>query len=122
MFRRVNSYRAERGLAVLTFDTMIARHAREHSVDMAEGRVPVGHDGRSERIRQIGKIIPVERSAEVVALVAGYSDPIEIALEGWIQSQGHRTAMESEATLTGVGIAVADTHYYITQIFVLRKI
>ena len=122
MFQRVNSYRASRGLPVLSFDTLIARHAREHSVDMAAGRVPVGHDGRSERIRKIEKIIPVKRSAEVVALVSGYSDPIEIALDGWIQSQGHREAMESEATLTGVGIAVDDTNYYITQIFVLERI
>jgi uncharacterized protein YkwD len=121
MFRRVNAYRAGRGLPTLAFDTLIARQAREHSVDMANERVPVGHDGRQTRVRRIEQSIPLERSAEIVALVAGYSDPLESALDGWIESEGHRRAMESEADLTGVGIAVDDTHYYITQIFVLKK-
>ena len=121
MFRAVNEYRASQGLTVLQFDTLVARQAREHSVDMANRTVPVGHDGRPTRVRRIQQSIPLDRSAEVVALLSGYSDPVEGALEGWIDSPGHRAAMESEADITGVGIAVDGDDYYITQIFVLRK-
>ncbi|HZW36886.1 MAG TPA: CAP domain-containing protein [Candidatus Deferrimicrobiaceae bacterium] len=122
-FKLVNDHRRTIGLAPLAHDARIAAVARRHSRNMAEGRVPAGHEGFEARQREISKVIPLRGIAENVG-VNDYprSDTVRSAVSGWLGSRGHRSNIEGRYDLTGVGIA-RDAHgvYYYTQIFVRRK-
>jgi uncharacterized protein YkwD len=118
---RVNQYRVQKGLSPLTLDARISQPAREHSRAMASGEVPFSHDGFDQRIETIARSIPYRTAAENVAYNQGYREPVAQAVEGWINSPGHRVNMEGNFDLTGVGVArTADGKYYFTQIFIRR--
>lgn len=123
MLQLVNDHRRTLGLAPLVHDARIAAFARRHSKDMAEGRVPAGHEGFEARQRDLSKVIPMRGIAENVG-VNGYprSDTARAVVAGWLKSRGHRNNIEGRYDLTGVGIAQdARGVYYYTQIFVRRK-
>jgi uncharacterized protein YkwD len=87
---------------------------------MASGRVPLGHSGFQQRVQMIG--IPFRGAAENVAYNMGYSDPAKQAVDGWIKSTGHRTNIEGNFNLTGVGVVRnARGEYYFTQIFIRQR-
>ena len=55
---------------------------------MADEIVPIGHDGFAERERMVQFF---HRSfAENVAYNHNCGDPVEMAVNGWINSPGHR--------------------------------
>ena len=119
---QINQYRASRKLPPLTLDARISEQARGHSQAMASGRVPFSHDGFQQRIATIARTIPYSRAAENVAYNQGYSDPVGQAVQGWLQSTGHRQNIEGSFDLTGIGIAQnAKGEYYFTQIFIRRR-
>jgi uncharacterized protein YkwD len=118
----VNAHRRSRGLPPLAWDARIAEVARRHSRDMAEGRVPFGHEGFEARSEEIGRAIPLRGMAENVGL-NDYPAPRTAlaAVSGWIGSRGHRENIEGRYELTGVGMARdAGGAWYYTQIFVRR--
>lgn len=118
---RVNQYRRQRGLPPLTLDARISQIARQHSADMASGRVSFGHAGFEQRVQTIARSIPYRQAGENVAYNQGYRDSVAQAVEGWINSPGHRASMEGNFQLTGMGIVrTADSKYYFTQIFIRR--
>ena len=117
----VNEYRAKQGLPPLTLDREISEIAREHSQDMAAGQVEFGHGGFEQRVQAIARVIPYRRAAENVAYNQGYQDPGSQAVEGWINSPGHRVNMEGSFDLTGIGVVrTSDGKYYFTQMFIRR--
>lgn len=119
--QQINSHRASRGLAPLTFNATIAAQARTHSRDMAQGRVPFSHNGFDARITEIRKTIVVQNAAENVAFNNGFDDPASEAVRGWLNSPGHLVNIVGDYDLTGIGVdrnAAGD--YYFTQIFVKR--
>ncbi len=119
---QINQYRASRKLAPLTLDSRISVQARAHSQAMASGRTPFSHDGFQQRVQAIARAIPYSRAAENVAYNQGYSDPVRQAVQGWLQSTGHRQNIEGSFDLTGIGIAQnAKGEYYFTQIFIRRR-
>jgi uncharacterized protein YkwD len=121
--RLVNEHRRKTGLAPLAYDARIADVARRHSRDMADGRVPPGHDGFEARQRRISKMMPLKAIAENVG-VNDYprSETARAAVSGWLKSRGHRENIEGGYDLTGVGIARdARGAWYFTQLFVRRK-
>lgn len=118
---QVNAFRAEQNLPPLTLDPRISEIARQHSEDMAAGRVEFGHDRFEARVQTIARAIPYRSAAENVAYNQGYPDPIAQAVQGWIDSPGHRVNMEGQFNLSGVGVTrTADGKYYFTQIFIRR--
>lgn len=118
---RVNAYRTQQNLPPLTLDPRISEVARQHSADMAAGRVAFGHDGFESRVQSIARTIPYRSAAENVAYNQGYRDPVAQAVQGWINSPGHRVNMEGQFNLTGIGVTrTADGKYYFTQIFIRR--
>jgi uncharacterized protein YkwD len=121
--RLVNEYRIARGLARLTYDTAVARVARAHSIDMAAGRVPMGHDGFNRRADAVERIERFDEIAENVALNDYARErTVAIALRGWLGSAHHLENIEGAFTVTGVGVARAhDGTFYYTQIFVARR-
>lgn len=118
---QVNAFRAEQNLPPLTLDPRISEVARQHSEDMAANRVEFGHDGFEGRVQAIARTVPYRSAAENVAYNQGYPDPVAQAVEGWINSPGHRVNMEGQFDLTGIGaFRTPDGKYYFTQIFVRK--
>lgn len=117
--QQVNQYRVERGLVPLVLQESISEQARTHSQEMAATTVPFGHDGFPDRIQAIAKAISLSAAAENVAYNKGYSEPATEAVQGWLNSRGHRQNIEGKYNKTGIGIIKnASGEYYFTQIFV----
>ena len=118
---RINAYRSTQGLPALVLNETISAQARAHSANMAAGRVAFSHDGFDARVAAIATSITVSGAAENVAFNKGFSDPASEAVTGWLNSSGHRTNIEGDYDLTGIGVAQSsDGTYYFTQIFVER--
>lgn len=119
---QVNRYRANQGLSPLSLDSQITEQARIHSRNMASGRVGFSHDGFNGRAQAIAKVIPLSSAAENVAYNQGYSDPATQAVQGWINSSGHRANIVGAYNKTGIGVAKnARGQYYYTQIFIRSR-
>lgn len=119
---QVNQYRQSRNLPPLILDPTISEQSRLHSQAMASGKVPFSHQGFEQRVKSINKVIPYRASSENVAYNMGYRDPGQQAVQGWINSPGHRENMEGSYDLTGIGVAKnAKGEYYFTQIFIRRR-
>jgi uncharacterized protein YkwD len=116
---QVNQYRASRGIPPLSLDSRISEQARNHSQSMASGAVPFSHDGFLVRVQMIARVMPYNKAAENVAYNQGYGDPVTQAVQGWLNSSGHRTNIQDQYNLTGIGIAKnSQGAYYFTQIFI----
>ena len=118
--RFVNEHRADRRLPALKVDTAVAAIARAHSVAMAQGRVPMGHEGFSGRADQVERFLAFREIAENVAM-NDYTPgrTVGVAMEGWLRSQHHLENIEGGFDVTGVGIARAHNGaFYFTQLFV----
>ncbi len=120
--QQVNQYRQSLNLSPLSLDSRISQQARLHSQAMAKGQVPFSHNGFEGRVKAIGQSIPFRTAAENVAYNMGYSDPVRQAVQGWIESPGHRKNMEGKFDLTGIGVTKnAKGEYYLTQLFFKRR-
>jgi len=115
----VNDYRASVGLAALAPDATILEQARGHSDNMMSGAVAFSHDGFEERADAIAEVIPIQSAGENVAYLFGMPDPVTAAVQGWVDSEGHRANLEGDFNLTGLGAAEVGTEIYLTQIFAL---
>lgn len=113
-FDLTNEFRAKHGLPALRWSQQIAEVGREHSKNMAEGRVPFGHARFSSRASRM----PGSRaSAENVAMSSGLDDPGKVAVDGWIKSLGHRKNMLSHFELSGIGVITMRGKTFLTQLF-----
>lgn len=121
-FDQLNKYRASKGLPALTWNATIAEQSRIHSQNMASGKVPFSHDGFQQRVTAIAKTVTYRGAAENVAYNQGFSDPATKAVQGWLKSTGHRTNIEGNYNLSGIGVAKnAKGEYYFTQIFIRSR-
>jgi uncharacterized protein YkwD len=82
-----NNFRRTRGMPELTWNDELYKLAMGHSQNMAEGKVPVGHDGFKDRMNKVP--FHVRSFSENVAYNYNCSDPVETAVVGWINSPGH---------------------------------
>ena len=116
IFKLVNAHRLSIGACELVWNDTIAGQARLHSQDMADGRVPFGHDGAENRWAVIGKTIPWRAAAEVVAL----APTAAVAVNAWIASADHKPYIEGDYILTGIGVVKdkSGRSFYATQIFI----
>jgi uncharacterized protein YkwD len=116
IFNEINSYRVKQGLSPLKLSSVISEEAKTHSRDMAEEKVPFGHDGFYHRVHRLfAKFRPARGAAENVAYV--YEDA-RGAVNLWLHSAGHRKNIMGNFNLTGIGIVHGeDDRVYVTQIF-----
>ncbi len=124
-FAMVNQKRVENGLEPLIWSNEIAAIAREHSRNMARFGF-FSHQGRdnkmvSDRADDAG-LSGWQSIGENIAFNRGYNDPIEKAMQLWLDSPSHRhNLLDSNWQESAVGVAVAeDGSYYFTQVF-LKK-
>lgn len=115
IFKLVNDYRLSVGKAALVWNDLMAGEARTHSQEMADGKVPFGHDGFNDRAARINESIPWSAVAENVAS----SGSAEDAVNAWLQSADHKVNIEGNFDLSGVGVAksASTSVYYFTQMF-----
>ena len=109
----VNSHRTGIGLATLEWNHIIANECRQHSQEMANAHT-INHDGFNERINKIGETISWSWAGENVA----YNYSAQGAVTAWLNSPGHKSNIESNSNLTGVGVAYDGGTIYLTQIFI----
>ena len=124
-FDRLNQVRAEKGLKPLAWSNDLGTIARKHSNNMAEQKF-FGHRGNddkmvSDRADDIG-LKKWRAIGENIAFMRGYQDPVERAVELWLDSPAHRRNLLNGDWREGaVGVAVAsDGSYYFTQVFMKR--
>jgi uncharacterized protein YkwD len=119
---QINNHRASLGLPALTRNATIDGQARIHSQNMANGTVPFSHNGFQQRVQTIAQTIPLRAAAENVSYNQGHSDPVSVAVQGWLNSSGHRANIEDNYNLTGIGIARSSNGaYYFTQMFIRQR-
>lgn len=117
--QQINQLRSGQGLPPLQRNSAMDNQARIHSQNMANGQVPFGHLGFSQRVQATG--ISYTGAAENVAYNQGYSDPATQAVQGWRYSTGHWNNIKGNYNLTGIGVAKnSKGEVYFTQIFILK--
>jgi uncharacterized protein YkwD len=117
----VNEYRTSMGLSPLSWNETIASQCRIHSGNMANGTIPLSHEGFTDRIDIIETSIPVNGAGENVAYNTGYDDPAKIAFNSWTVQTKHLQNLEGDYDLTGIGVRQNDNYeFYFTQIFVRK--
>lgn len=121
VFAGINEQRRLQGLPQLVWSEELAREARAHSQAMAE-RNFFSHDDPvrgsfAQRIQAAG--IACGACGENLFMARGFADPVPVAIEGWMNSPGHRAnILDARFRRTGIGIAqAADGAVYFTQIF-----
>jgi len=116
----INEHRDSIGLTALVTDSFIIEEARNHSINMAKGNTPFGHDGFSERAARIFSALGGEIVGENVA-EGNYPDAWSY-VNSWLNSPSHKENIEKDYNYTGIGVAKSeDNHTYCTQIF-LKKV
>ncbi|CDW73897.1 scp-like extracellular [Stylonychia lemnae] len=112
-----NQFRASHGLPALSWNQQLHDIGQPHNVNMATGKYPVGHEGFKERMRQVPFF--VRSFSENVAYNYNMADPVEVAVNGWINSPGHRKNMLANNNLCGISVYCYYGRYYFTQLFAL---
>lgn len=121
LIEMVNRERSKSGRKPLTNWKELSACARKHSQNMAEGKVGFGHKGFEQRAEAMRKIAQLLDFGENVGCCIGYNDPLEMILEGWMKSPGHKDNILSDYEQTGMGIAYSkDGRYFMTQLFAKR--
>lgn len=112
----INEYRQQHGLNTLKMDNRIVKEAKQHSLDMANHKIPFGHKyfkGRIDRLHS--QIKDSNAGAENVAF--NYKDAQDV-VKNWLRSPGHKQNIDGNYNLTGIGIARdKNGKIYFTQIF-----
>ncbi|MDQ3634173.1 MAG: CAP domain-containing protein [Acidobacteriota bacterium] len=121
-FQLINQKRAELGLPTLHWSDKIANLARQHSLYMADYKF-FSHQGLNgqlidERATDLG-IEKWKAISENIAFNKGYINPVEFAVERWMQSASHRqNLLNPRWQQSGIGVAItSDGAYYFTQVF-----
>lgn len=118
----INKIRQEYGMTLLNLWSQLSDCAREHSQNMAKGHCPFGHDGFEKRAKDMQKMAKILSFGENVAYSYGYADPVKVAIDGWMESKGHRENILGEFKETGIGVAITqDGKFYVTQLFAKRR-
>ncbi|HEY9804201.1 MAG TPA: CAP domain-containing protein [Leptolyngbyaceae cyanobacterium] len=116
VFDQINQYRQSQNLPPLTRNASIDQQARNHSENMASGKVPFSHQGFEQRVQASG--VAFKDAKENVAYNQD-RDPATRAVQSWLKSSGHLANIRSNTNLTGIGVAVnGQGVVYLTQIFI----
>ncbi|MFN2412479.1 MAG: CAP domain-containing protein, partial [Pyrinomonadaceae bacterium] len=124
-FELINLKRAAAGLSPLDWNDDLASLARTHSDDMAVVKFfsHKGSDGSMIDVRAdkhgLGEWSAI---GENIAFVQGYLEPVEFAVERWMESPGHKNnLLGTRWKESAIGVAITeDGRYYFTQVFLLR--
>lgn len=125
-FVLVNKKREESGLRDLEWSDQLESVARLHSDNMAEYQFfsHKGLDSKYVSDRADAAHVGAWRSiGENIAFMRGYSDPVKMAVDLWLDSPTHRRNMMDpnwRESAIGVGVAT-DGSIYFTQVFLTPR-
>jgi uncharacterized protein YkwD len=125
-FELINQRRETNGLTPLRWSDDVARIARLHSENMANYNFfsHAGVDGLlvNDRADFLG-IRKWQAIGENIAYNQGFENPVEFAVERWMQSPKHRdNLLSGRWKESGIGIAVTENGtYYFTEVFLVRN-
>lgn len=123
IYTEVNDIRQSYGLQPLRWNGNVANVARQHSQNMADNNFFSHADpqGNTALERLLAAGVRFNLVAENLALNENAPDPVAIAIEGWLDSPGHRrNILRTEVTDTGVGVVRQGEEYFFTQLFIRR--
>lgn len=116
-----NSSRAAQGLPPLVQDESLALAARHHAAEMArfnylDHESPVAENRTlAQRLNRAGALL--QATGENLALLAHVPDVARAAVDGWMESPGHRASMLGDFTHVGFGVAQnARGETYVVQV------
>jgi uncharacterized protein YkwD len=117
MLVRTNAFRATLKLPPLVWHQALCDIGMAHSKAMAEGKVPLGHDGAKARFAAYP--FTVHSAAENVAFSQGHSQVAATHVDGWVNSAGHLTNIKARHDWCAIAVYhnVATDAYYSTQLF-----
>ena len=113
-----NKFRARNNLPPLKWDDSIWKISLTHSKNMGDKKVPFGHKGFNERIKQFP--FHYSLACENVFMCQGYSENsiADNAVNGWINSPGHRKNLLSDTNYCAIATyRTPSGAYYLTQMF-----
>jgi uncharacterized protein YkwD len=115
IFDQFNNYRTSIGLPPLESNDYMWQLANEHSTAMANGSIPIGHDGSTERYSNIRVELGNGNYSENIDWGTGTADEV---VARWLKSVGHKGNIESNFTHTAISAVKGnDGKYYYTQLF-----
>ena len=97
----INGHRLSIPKPPFTFNSEVSAIARVHSADMAQDRVPLGHDGFDARVAEARHFVPGAGGAENIA--TGFVSASAL-LEGWLNEPSHKMNIESDLKFAGIGL------------------
>jgi uncharacterized protein (DUF433 family) len=98
----INQHRSSISKSPFTFNPDVSTIARIHSADMAQNKVPLGHDGFQARVAEAQRIVRASGAgAENVA--QGFTRADEL-LQSWLAEPSHKANIESELHFAGIGV------------------
>lgn len=118
--QQINAIRQERGMGALQPNPTLAQVARDYSCLMARRDFfsHTGPDGDTvaDRVHEAG--VAYRLVGENLARNTNAPQPVEAAVQGWMNSEGHReNILRAGFTETGVGVCRDDARYFFTQVF-----
>jgi uncharacterized protein YkwD len=121
VLQQINQIRQQQGIPTLQPNPTLAQVARNYSQQMVSQNFFSHTDpsGNEAVQRVYGAGIEFELVGENLYKSVAAPDPVKDAVEGWMESPGHRAnVMRSVFTETGVGAWQAGDTYYFTQLFI----
>lgn len=121
--RLVNNYRKRRGLRSLQIKRELNKIAMKHSRDMAAGRVDFSHNGFQDRVAAVRRYAKIPyRVAENLYATTNPDEVAQYAMNGWLNSSGHKKNLDGNYIFTGIAVARSRSgEYFVTQLFVGKK-
>ena len=95
----INEHRQDFGFIPLVAEPNFQELAEQHNLDMYDGKIPFGHDGFSERLKNIQEKMTVNLVAENVYVNAFDAETI---IKGWLKSEIHRENILGDFNICGV--------------------
>jgi len=125
-FELINEQRTRINLEPLAWSDDAAKIARLHSENMANHNFFSHTDMDGLLVNDRADFFGVKKwqaIGENIAYNQGFENPVEFAVERWMQSPKHRdNLLNSRWEESGIGIAVsASGTYYFTEVFLTRK-
>lgn len=126
VFTRINHERQDKGLPYLIWREDVARAARSHSSSMGTHNY-FSHDDpvEGDLKKRISKRVASRWSlcGENILKEPRRQDPVQMAVEGWMNSPRHRdNILNPSFTHTGIGVVRGrDNSLIITQDFILAR-
>lgn len=120
-FIAVNDHRKSIGKPAFVPNQIVTEVCRHHATMMAKGQAPFNHDGVGERIAEIEmEIGSTSTWGENIQYNQHASAPGKDALKWWLTSPPHRSNIEGDYNIAGMGAFQHGGRTYFCQIFIRK--